>query len=300
MIGICHKTNAICLTHSSTATAISAVTPFVPYGLPTLLELLRVLISLLNPQDLTHTDSMRLSALGVLNSALEAGGRHIGQWTELADGLKDEGCRYLFQLIRSENHQILTLALRTCATLFTTLLPHLKLQLELFLTFLMDRLTPSTLPPLPAHVLQIRAGAGSSRSHRDSDKGTTVSSGGADGGPLDRPATPKLSATPTANAASLAALAPVTTAETRELMLETLTQLMQMRNEHFMVDLWINYDCDVDSEDVFERMIAFLTTVSLAYVSRKIVLVVDVVEMVSRYRAFSAQFRMLDIQTQIV
>ncbi|KAJ9098681.1 hypothetical protein QFC21_004329 [Naganishia friedmannii] len=242
------------------STTISAITPFVPYGLPTLLELLRVLISLLNPQDLTHTDSMRLSALGVLNSALEAGGRHIGQWNELADGLKDEGCRYLFQLIRSENHQILTLALRTCATLFTTLLPHLKLQLELFLTFLMDRLTPTTLPPLPAHVLQIRAGAGSSRSHRDSDKGTTVSSGGADGGASDRPATPKLSATPTANAASLASPAPVTTAETRELMLETLTQLMQMRNEHFMVDLWINYDCDVDSEDVFERMIAFLTT----------------------------------------
>ncbi|KAJ9122553.1 hypothetical protein QFC22_001982 [Naganishia vaughanmartiniae] len=239
------------------ATTTSVVTPFVPYGLPTLLELLRVLISLLNPQDLTHTDSMRLSALGVLNSALEAGGRHIGQWNELADGLKDQGCRYLFQLIRSENHQILTLALRTCATLFTTLLPHLKLQLELFLTFLMDRLTPTTLPPLPAHVLQIRAGAGSSRSHRDSDRGTTVSSGGAD---VDRPATPKLSATPTANAASLASPAPVTTAETRELMLETLTLLMQMRNEHFMVDLWINYDCDVDSEDVFERMIAFLTT----------------------------------------
>jgi hypothetical protein len=30
-----------------------------------------------------------------------------------------------------------------------------------------------------------------------------------------------------------------------------------------MVDLWVNYDCDVDSEDVFERMIAFLTRVCL-------------------------------------
>ncbi|KAJ9113728.1 hypothetical protein QFC20_001753 [Naganishia adeliensis] len=238
----------------------SAVSPFTPYGLPTLLELLRVLISLLNPQDLTHTDSMRLSALGVLNSALEAGGRHLGDWPELVDGLKDEGCRYLFQLIRSENHQILTIALRTCATLFTTLLPQLKLQLELFLTFLMDRLTPPTHPALPPYLLHIRNGGGSSaisRSRRGSDKGTAASSGGADGASTDRPTTPKLSATPTA--ASLASVATVTTAETREIMLETLTQLLQMRNEHFMVDLWVNYDCDVDSEDVFERMIAFLT-----------------------------------------
>jgi brefeldin A-resistance guanine nucleotide exchange factor 1 len=248
---------------SPPSTAISAVPPFTPYGLPTLLELLRVLISLLNPQDLTHTDSMRLSALGVLNSALEAGGRHLGDWPELVDGLKDEGCRYLFQLIRSENHQILTLALRTCATLFTTLLPQLKLQLELFLTFLMDRLTPLTHPALPPYLLHIRNGGGSSaisRSRRGSDKGTAASSGGADGAATDRPTTPKLAATPTV--ASLASVAPVTTAETREIMLETLTQLLEMRNEHFMVDLWVNYDCDVDSEDVFERMIAFLTRVS--------------------------------------
>jgi brefeldin A-resistance guanine nucleotide exchange factor 1 len=71
---------------------------FIPYGLPTLLELLRVLISLLNPHDLNHTDSMRLSALGVLNSVLDVGGRQIGKWEELVEGIKDEGCRYLFQV----------------------------------------------------------------------------------------------------------------------------------------------------------------------------------------------------------
>lgn len=43
-------------------------------------------------------------------------------------------------------------------------------------------------------------------------------------------------------------------------MLETLSQLMLNRN--FMVDLWINFDCDPESEDVFERMIEFLTKVS--------------------------------------
>ena len=43
-------------------------------------------------------------------------------------------------------------------------------------------------------------------------------------------------------------------------MLETLSQLMLNRN--FMVDLWVNFDCDPESEDVFERMVDFLTKVS--------------------------------------
>jgi brefeldin A-resistance guanine nucleotide exchange factor 1 len=42
-------------------------------------------------------------------------------------------------------------------------------------------------------------------------------------------------------------------------MLETLSQLML--NSTFMVDLWINFDCDPESEDVFERIIEFLTRV---------------------------------------
>lgn len=46
----------------------------------------------------------------------------------------------------------------------------------------------------------------------------------------------------------------------RELMLETLVLLS--REPSFMVDLWANYDCDVNCEDVFERLIGFLTKVS--------------------------------------
>lgn len=72
--------------------------PFTPHGLPTILELLRVLIALLNPSDQAHTDSMRLSALAVLNTALEVGGLTLGDWPELREGLRDEGCRYLFQV----------------------------------------------------------------------------------------------------------------------------------------------------------------------------------------------------------
>jgi brefeldin A-resistance guanine nucleotide exchange factor 1 len=44
-------------------------------------------------------------------------------------------------------------------------------------------------------------------------------------------------------------------------MLETLTQIGG--REGFMVDCWVNYDCVMDSEDIFERLIGFLTRVSL-------------------------------------
>ena len=85
---------------------------FTPHGLPTILELLRVLTALLNPSDQAHTDSMRLCALAILNTALEVGGSTLGKWPELREGLRDEGCRYLFQVSRvgtSYNGLVLTI-----------------------------------------------------------------------------------------------------------------------------------------------------------------------------------------------
>lgn len=76
---------------------------FTPYGLPTILELLRVLIALLDPNDQAHTDSMRLSALAILNTALEVGGLGLANWPELREGVTDEGCKYLFQVCFSLN-----------------------------------------------------------------------------------------------------------------------------------------------------------------------------------------------------
>jgi brefeldin A-resistance guanine nucleotide exchange factor 1 len=82
----------------STADEEQVPPSFTPHGLPTILELLRVLIALLNPSDQAHTDSMRLCALAILNTALEVGGVTLGKWPELREGLRDEGCRYLFQV----------------------------------------------------------------------------------------------------------------------------------------------------------------------------------------------------------
>lgn len=86
------------------STEPQVITPmFTPYGLPTILELLRVLIALLDPNDQAHTDSMRLSALAILNTALEVGGLGLANWPELREGVTDEGCKYLFQACFSLN-----------------------------------------------------------------------------------------------------------------------------------------------------------------------------------------------------
>ena len=73
-------------------------TPLRPYGLPAIRELLRVLISLLNPHEHKHTDSMRLMALSILNVAFEVGGKSISRFETLRTLVADEFCKYLFQV----------------------------------------------------------------------------------------------------------------------------------------------------------------------------------------------------------
>ena len=218
---------------------------FTPYGLPTILELLRVLIALLDPTDQTHTDSMRSSALAILNTALEVGGSSLAQWPELRERVQDQGCRYLFQLTRSDNPTLLAHSLRTTSTLFATLRPQLKLQLELFLSYLIDRLAPTTPPQIP----NLNPPQHSSR------PGSPVVGEQAEG---DRPRTPAIdgSSPATATPRPLAGLPPVPS-ETKELMLDTLTQIAT--NPSFFVDCWVNFDSTAESEDMFERLIGFLT-----------------------------------------
>lgn len=48
--------------------------------------------------------------------------------------------------------------------------------------------------------------------------------------------------------------------EARELMLEVLSHFA--RGRWSMVDLWVNYDCNVEGEDLFERLVKFLSRVS--------------------------------------
>ncbi|SAL99274.1 hypothetical protein [Absidia glauca] len=77
--------------------------PLRPYGLPAIRELLRVLISLVNPHEHKHTDSMRMMALGILNVAFEVGGRSISRFEGLCGLVTDEFCKFLFQQLNKKS-----------------------------------------------------------------------------------------------------------------------------------------------------------------------------------------------------
>jgi brefeldin A-resistance guanine nucleotide exchange factor 1 len=230
------------------------------YGLPAIRELLRVLISLLNPHEHKHTDSMRLMALSILNVAFEVGGKSIGRFESLRTLVTDDFCKYVFQLAKTDSTPLLASSLRVIATVFDTLRPYLKLQQELFVFFLIERLSPSS-------------GAGSRGVSVDVDEEGNISFvpalRGADadqttrvdvrsgspnmflGKSTDYPRHSK-------NYSSSEHMA--LTGEVRELLLESLVQFS--RSPTFMVDLWYNYDCDLTCGDLFEELIQFLSKVN--------------------------------------
>ncbi|KAK7023901.1 SEC7 domain-containing protein [Favolaschia claudopus] len=190
--------------HSTSAATISRP----EYGLPSILELLRVLINVLDPTDQQHTDSTHSFS----------------------------------NLARSENMSVLHSALRTISTVFDTMRYHLKLQQELFLAFTIDRLAPPAPPPGK------RANGQYAASPRP---GTPVP-----GTPILGPPEAKQDSESGVATPSRVLVAPAR-GETRDLILETMGQIS--RHPSFMVDLYINYDCDINSENLFERLIDFLT-----------------------------------------
>lgn len=219
----------------------------IPDGLPAIIELLRVLINILDPNDQVHTDSTRLTALGILNAAFEVSGTRICDYPSLEALVLDPGCKFLFQLARSENTAVLHLALRTISTVFETMRTHLKLQQELFLAFTIDRLAP----PVVATPNLNKKGQFSPR------PGTPASSTPTLVSDVD-PETGRESPVPSRHPK----VAPAR-GETRDLILETLSQIS--RHPSFMVDLYTNYDCDINCENLFERLIDFLTKVSYIF-----------------------------------
>ncbi|KAG8832745.1 GDP/GTP exchange factor for ARF [Serendipita sp. 399] len=236
---------------AKTPVPVTANVNVTPYGLPSITELLKVLLSLLDPtsqQHLSrsHTDSLLIPSLSTLNVAFATAGPTVAKFAPLRQLVMDNGCKFLFQLARSDNPTVLSLALRTIATVFETMRPHLKLQQELLLSFLVDKLTP---PPgslqgagklgIPQRKL---VGASSNASASDLAEREQEEESEADGKPPSR--------------AGRAGITPAR-GETRELMLEILGHLS--RYPDFMVDVWVNYDCDVNCEDVFERLIDFLS-----------------------------------------
>ncbi|CAG8513943.1 11930_t:CDS:10 [Ambispora gerdemannii] len=210
------------------------------FGILSIKELLRVLISLLDPHDHKHTDTMRLMALSILNVAFEVGGHKIGRFQPLRELVIDDLCKFLFQLARTENILLLLFTLRVISTVFDTMRPYLKLQGELYLSFLIERLIS---PTNNMRNLEISSEFSSSFVSLDSPLSSGMS-------------TPLSEKTVRPNGESS-----IATGEVRELLLESLGQFS--RTPTFMVDLWVNYDCNLYCGDLFEDVVKFLSRNSL-------------------------------------
>lgn len=215
-----------------------------PYSLPSIRELFRVLIDLLDPYNPQHTDTMRVMSLRIIDVALEVAGPSIARHPRLAQLAKDDLCRHLFQLVKSENVTILSGSLRVAGTLLSTCRPVLKLQQELFLSYLVACLHPRVeIPREPGIDPELYA---------------------------DVPQTPKLVKPPPSQASSgRSTPVPVKDRqklgmeggsrkpEAREAMVESIGALARIPS--FMTELFINYDCEVDRADLCEDMVGLLS-----------------------------------------
>ncbi|KAJ5177882.1 SEC7-like alpha orthogonal bundle [Penicillium coprophilum] len=221
-----------------------AETELQPYSLPSIRELFRVLIDLLDPHNRQHTDAMRVMALRIIDVALEVAGPSIARHPSLAALAKDDLCRYLFQLVRSEHIAILTGSLRVAGTLLSTCRPVLKLQQELYLSYLVACLHPRVeIPREPGIDPSLYEGI--PQSPKLVKPPPTQANGG------------RHTPVPVQDRQKLGLEGGARRPEAREAMVESIGMLTRIPS--FMVELFVNYDCDVDRADLCEDMIGLLS-----------------------------------------
>jgi golgi-specific brefeldin A-resistance guanine nucleotide exchange factor 1 len=214
-----------------------------PYSLPSIRELFRVLIDLLDPHNRQHTDTMRIMALRIIDVALEVAGPSIAKHSSLSELAKDDLCRHLFQLVRSENMSLLNGALRVAGTLLQTCCEALKLQQELFLSYLVACLHPRVAipqepgldPALYEGIPQAPKLVKPPPSQTSSGRSTPV---------------------PIKDRQKLGLEGGSRKPEARESMVESIGALV--RRPTFMTELFVNYDCEVDRADLCEDMVGLL------------------------------------------
>jgi golgi-specific brefeldin A-resistance guanine nucleotide exchange factor 1 len=215
-----------------------------PYGLPSIKELFRVLIDLLDPHNRTHTDPMRIMALRIIDVALEVAGPAIARQPMLADLVQDSLCRHLFQLVRSDSVELLGSSLRVAGTLLATCRQLLKLQQELFLSYLVACLHPKVaIPPEPGIDPSLYDGIPQTP--------TVVR-------PVpSQPSSGRSTPVPIKDRQKLGLEGGARRPEAREAMIEHIGTLIRIPT--FMVELFVNYDCDVDRQDLCKDMIGLLS-----------------------------------------
>jgi brefeldin A-resistance guanine nucleotide exchange factor 1 len=216
-----------------------------PYSLPSIRELFRVLVDLLDPHDRQHTDTMRVMALRIVDVALEVAGPSIASHPSLANLAKDTLCRHLFQLVRSDNMAVLNESLRVAGTLLATCRNVLKLQQELYLSYLIACLFPKVEIPLePGIEPSLYAGVPQAPSLV---KPT----------PSQQPSSGRSTPVPVKDRQRLGLEGGSRKPDAREAMVENLGGLVRIPS--FMVELFVNYDCEIDRGDVCMDIVGLLS-----------------------------------------
>jgi brefeldin A-resistance guanine nucleotide exchange factor 1 len=216
-----------------------------PYSLPSVRELLRVLVNFLDPQDRTHTDTMRVMALRIIHVALEVAGPFISRHPALAGIAEDRLCCYLFQLVRSDNMALLEESLVVAGTLLATCRGVLKLQQELFLSYLVACLHPKVeIPREPGIDPSLYAGIPQTPKLVKPSQSSQPSSG-------------RSTPVPVKDRQKLGLEGGARKPDARQAMVESIGVLSRMPT--FMAELFINYDCDADRADLCEDMIGLLS-----------------------------------------
>lgn len=215
-----------------------------PYGLPSIAELFRVLADLLDPHDRARNDTLRVMALRIVNVALEVAGPSIANHPSLASLAKDTMCRNLFQLVRSENIAILHESLRVAGTLLATCRSVLKLQQELFLSYIVACLHPRV--PIPEEP------------NIDPSLYQGVPQAPALVKPTPQPGTQSGRSTPVPvkDRQKLGMEGGSRKPDAREAMVESVGALVRIPS--FMTELFVNYDCEIDRSDLCIDMVGLL------------------------------------------
>ncbi len=216
-----------------------------PYGLPSIRELFRVLADLLDPHDRQRTDTLRVMALRIVNVALEVAGPSIANHPSLASLAKDTLCRNLFQLVRSENIAILHESLRVAGTLLATCRSVLKLQQELFLSYVVACLHPRV--PIP------------DEPNIDSSlyQGVPQAPALVKQSPASGTASGRSTPVPVRDRQKLGMEGGARKPDAREAMVESVGGLVRVPS--YMVELFVNYDCEIDRSDLCTDMVGLLS-----------------------------------------
>ena len=240
------RVNGSALELSQAPTEVATEEPEIkPYSLPSIRELFRVLVNLLEPHDRQHNDSMRIMALRIIDVALEVAGPSISKHPSLTSLAKDDLCRHLFQLVRSDNMNLLNESLRVAGTLLATCRGVLKLQQELFLSYLVACLHPKVeIPREPGINPNLYDGV------PNAPKLVKPA-------PSQQPSSGRSTPVPIKDRQKLGMEGGSRKPDAREAMVESIGTLARIPS--FLAELFVNYDCEVDRSDLCEDMVGLLS-----------------------------------------